>query len=34
VLSGFGEPAWLKRHDPDLIVGTAIELLQQLPARQ
>ncbi len=34
VLSGFGEPGVLKRHDPDLIVGTAIELLGQLPARQ
>jgi HAD superfamily hydrolase (TIGR01509 family) len=34
VLSGFGEAHWLKRHDPDLIVGTAIELLQQLPTTQ
>jgi len=31
VLSGFGEAYWLQRHEPDLIVGTAIELLQQLP---
>jgi len=34
VLSGFGEAHWLKRHDPDLIGGTAIELLQQLPTPQ
>ena len=34
VLSGFGEAHWLKRHDPDLIVGTAIELLQRLPTTQ
>jgi HAD superfamily hydrolase (TIGR01509 family) len=31
VLSGFGEAYWMKRYGPDLIVGTAIELLQQLP---
>jgi len=31
VLSGFSEAYWLQRHEPDLIVGTAIELLQQLP---
>jgi HAD superfamily hydrolase (TIGR01509 family) len=34
VLSGFGEAHWLKQHDPDLIVGTAIELLQRLPTTQ
>ena len=34
VLSGFGEPDWLERQGPDLIVGTAIELLGQLPAQQ
>lgn len=34
VLSGFGEARRLKRHNPDLIVGTAIELLQQLPTTQ